>query len=105
MRILNTTAVSPWLARGKAWVLADPLRDSHLAEADRFSRAHSEKMRFPEMNDYYQDSHPAVLESAGNESDTLCGELAGSEAAIPQLDLGRCTPQWRAPNGRFGESR
>jgi phosphoenolpyruvate-protein phosphotransferase (PTS system enzyme I) len=46
----------------------------------------------PEVNDYYQDTHPAVLglvrmivEIAGSKPVTLCGELAGREAAIPQL--------------------
>jgi len=46
----------------------------------------------PEVNDYYQDTHPAVLglvkmivEAAGSKAVTLCGELAGREEAIPQL--------------------
>ncbi len=44
------------------------------------------------MDDYYQDTHPAVLrlmkmivEAAGSKEVTLCGELAGREEAIPQL--------------------
>jgi phosphoenolpyruvate-protein phosphotransferase len=46
----------------------------------------------PEVDDYYQDTHPAVLrlvkmivEAAGSKEVTLCGELAGREEAIPQL--------------------
>ena len=46
----------------------------------------------PEVDDYYQDMHPAIfglmkmiVEGAGNKPVTLCGELAGREEAIPQL--------------------
>lgn len=46
----------------------------------------------PDVNDYYQEAHPAVLrllrmivESAGVKPVTLCGELAGREDVIPQL--------------------
>jgi phosphoenolpyruvate-protein phosphotransferase len=46
----------------------------------------------PEVDDYYQDTHPAVLrlvkmivEAAGSKEVTLCGELAGREEAIPRL--------------------
>jgi phosphoenolpyruvate-protein phosphotransferase len=46
----------------------------------------------PEVNEYYRDSHPAVLrlvrmvvEAAGSKEVTLCGELAGREDVIPQL--------------------
>lgn len=44
------------------------------------------------VNDYYQDSHEAImrllkitLADAGDKSVTLCGELAGREAMIPNL--------------------
>ena len=46
----------------------------------------------PEVDDYYQDAHPAVLrllgmiiESAGEKPVTLCGELAGKDEVIPKL--------------------
>ena len=46
----------------------------------------------PEVDQYYLDTHPAVLrlvrmivEAAGRKEVTLCGELAGREEAIPQL--------------------
>ncbi len=46
----------------------------------------------PEVDLYYQDTHPAVLrlvkmivEAAGSKEVTLCGELAGREEAVPQL--------------------